>query len=242
MWIDRILRLVYPHRCLSCGKVVRGRAAFCMDCAPHVPLLTDSKRLCKICSRPIGEGHFLCRDCLVRPRHFVCCFAAALYKGRLRRAIIRFKFRNQPHLYHGFSHLMLMCLAERKILPRFDFVIPAPLSKNRLAERGYNQAELLAGPVARGLKVPLATDVIYKTRETPPQSSLPYHKRLKNLKNAFRVPDKSRVQGKRILLIDDVLTSGATADEISKTLLRAGAKEVYVAVATVTQIDKQLGM
>ena len=237
MWIDRLVRLVYPHRCLTCGKVVRGRAAFCVDCAPTAPILNDSIRLCKKCSRPTSEGHFLCRDCLVHPRYFVGCFAAALYKGRLRRAMIRFKFRNQPYLYHGFSHLILMRLAERGILPRFDFAIPAPLSKNRLAERGYNQAELLAGPVARGLKVPLVTDVIYKIKETPPQSSLPYHKRLKNLKNAFRVPDKSRVQGKTILLIDDVFTSGATANEISKTLLSAGAKEVYVAVATITQID-----
>ncbi len=233
MWSDRLIRLLFPPRCLLCDRVVRSFAAICCDCAEYAPLLHD-QHLCKKCSRPIGEEHFLCQDCLVHLRYFTASFAAATYEGDLRKALLRFKFHARPDMMRGFGRLILSRLGQEEFLPRFDFAIGVPMTKRRIKARGYNQSELLARMVAPHLHIPFVRNVIRKIRETAPQSALPYHERLTNLRGAFRVSQPELVKNKRILLVDDIFTTGATTNEVSKTLLRAGAKEVYVAVVAVT--------
>ena len=227
-----VLSLIYPERCILCDAVVGGDAV-CENCKDKLRL-TENERVCKKCSRPVGEDAVLCPDCLVRPRYFTASFAAAVYNDELRSSVIRFKFNKRPDYHRGYARIMLAHLRSLDSLPVIDAVIGVPLSKERYRERGYHQATLIAKEVAKGLGLPVFKNVLKKIRHTPAQSSLPREARLENLRGAFCVFKKEKIKDKTILLIDDVFTTGSTADEISKTLLRAGAKEVYVAAFSVT--------
>ncbi len=230
---DWIISLLYPERCIFCDVVIRGDVV-CEDCKDKLRLTKD-KRSCKKCSRPIDKNSVLCHDCMIRPRHFSACFAAAVYTDELRRSVIRFKFYKRPDYHRGYAKLILDHLSSLGSLPYFDAVIGVPLSKERYRERGYQQALLIAREVSKGLGLSHLKKAVKKVRHTPAQSTLPRHKRLENLRGAFRVTGKEQIRGKTLLLIDDVFTTGTTVDEISKVLIGAGAKEVYVAVVAVTE-------
>lgn len=227
------MTLIYPGRCVFCDAVIRT-GAVCEDCKDKLRL-TENERVCKKCSRPVGENSVLCPDCLVRPRHFTASFAAAIYSDELRSSVIRFKFYKRPDYHRGYAKIILGSLSALDTLPDVDVVIGVPLSKEGYRERGYHQAVLIAKEVAKGLGLPVFKNVLKKIRHTPAQSSLPREARLENLRGAFGIFKKEKIKGKTILLIDDVFTTGSTADEVSKTLLRAGAKEVYVATLAVTE-------
>jgi ComF family protein len=141
----------------------------------------------------------------------------------LKEAIHLMKFKPVKRLSRPLGAL----LAEMD-LPRVDCVVPVPLSLGGLRQRGFNQALLLSRMVAERIGVPLDTDLLYKKKETPPQVGLSRRARTGNLKGAFGV--RRKLDGGRVLLIDDVITTGATAGECSKALLRAGAAEVSVAL------------
>lgn len=226
--------LLFPDRCILCGEIVRG-SAVCEACTGKLTHCADV-RVCKKCSRPIPEGQLLCGNCLVAPHYFTACFAAAVYEKELRHSILKYKFYNHPEFSRGYARLIWERLLSFEVLPRFELIVCAPLSDIRLKERGYNQSELIAKELARLTGLPFCKNCVKKVRHTAAQSSLSYRMRLKNLTGAFRVEKPEDVRGKIVLLVDDVLTTGATADEISKQLLKSGAKKVYVATAAVTPL------
>lgn len=233
----KFVRLFFPNRCVLCESVLAGDAALCETCRGKITLLGTAS-LCQKCSRPVSSGQAFCRDCLVQAHSFAACYAAALYEGALRQSVLRFKFYRHPEYYRGYAQMILARLVQTEHLPHFDAVIAAPLSAERRKERGYNQSELLAKAVSKGLGVPFEKNCIQKIRHTPAQSTLSYTERMHNLRSAFRIKAKERVRGKTILLVDDILTTGATADEIARVLLRAGAHSVYAAVLAVTPIKE----
>lgn len=233
--LEKFFNFFFPERCILCNCVIRNKKAVCAECFHKLELLSEV-RTCKKCSHPVSEGAILCNTCLTHPHYFTACFAAALYKEELRSSIIKFKFYKRPDLHRGLARLILMSLAKFDFLPRFDAVIGVPLSAKRLAERGYEQAILIAKVVAEELSVPLLDACVKKTRDAAAQSKLSYTKRQKNLRGAFDVVNPDEVKGKVILLVDDIYTTGATVDEISRVLLKAGAKEVYVAVVALTEL------
>jgi ComF family protein len=146
-----------------------------------------------------------------------------LYEGVLAEAIHQFKF-------HGLKRLSapLGSLLTNLDIPPADGILPVPLTIKGLRERGFNQSFLISRIISRETKVPLIMDILLKKKETPPQIGLSAKERRANLKNAFEV--RGDVKGFRILLVDDVITTGATITECSKELLKAGAKEV-IAIA-----------
>lgn len=231
--LETAVRLLFPDRCVICGKIVTDGAACCPDCVDKIVFCRDG-RMCKKCSRPVPEGQLLCRDCLIHPHYFTACFSAALYEGELRRCLLRYKFYNHPEYHRGYARLILSHLLSFDALPRFGAVLGVPLSKQRLRQRGYGQAELIARAVAKGLRAPFYKNCVRKNRHTPAQSTLTYQERLKNLSGAFFVEKPELIRNQTILLVDDVFTTGATADEIAKILLKAGAKEIYVTTVAVT--------
>ncbi len=137
-----------------------------------------------------------------------------------------FKFNKKKKLFKLLSETLLDKI-DKNIFNGIDLIVPAPLSKKSLAEREYNQTELLARHISFKLKIP-ANNIVVKTRETERQSSLEREKRLGNLKGAFSIKDGfiSAVEGKNIVIVDDVYTTGSTINEIAKVLIKAGAKEV----------------
>jgi ComF family protein len=178
--------------------------------------------LCKICAEPFSSEHAeVCGPCLKNPPPFTKVLTYGLYEGILAEAINHFKFHSVKRLSRPLGELLLGLS-----LPRVDCIIPVPLTITRLRERGFNQSLLIARIIAKETKIPLLMDALLKKRDTLPQLGLSAKERALNIKNAFEVADN--IKGLRILLIDDVMTTGATVTECSRQLLNAFAQQVFV--------------
>ena len=161
------------------------------------------------------------------------------YEGTLRALVQRFKYDGFRPLAKPLGRFLLHA-AERLSEQSFDLAVPVPLHRKRQRQRGFNQAELLAAEVARLRKIPLSVKDCVRVRDTPPQTGLRAAERRRNVAGAFDVPQPERVRGRRVLLIDDVLTTGATASACAEAIRKAGAKGVWVATlarANPAQVD-----
>jgi ComF family protein len=165
----------------------------------------------------------VCRECINDEPAFITADSFGLYDGALKKAINLLK-------YHGIKRLSkpLSDLLSRIKLPDVDAVIPVPLHPKRLRQREYNQSALIAYKVAKKLDTTLFTDCLIKTKDTPPQVGLSSNKRRTNMKSAFEVKNQNNIKGGNILLIDDVVTTGATIRECSATLKEANVKSIHV--------------
>jgi ComF family protein len=171
---------------------------------------------------PFASEHGqVCGQCLKKDPPFLKVLNYGLYEGALSTAINHLKFYGVKRLAKPLAGLL--CASD---LPGSDGIVPVPLSISILRERGFNQSLLIARVLSRRFHIPLLMDNLMKTKETPPQIGLTAKERLLNLKNAFGV--KGNIKDFRILLVDDVMTTGATVTECSKVLMKAGAKEVTV--------------
>ncbi|GAB4484027.1 MAG: ComF family protein [Thermodesulfovibrionales bacterium] len=179
---------------------------------------------CRVCALPLASGFAdTCSACLKNPPHFSRVAGYGLYEGVLAQAIHQFKFHGKRRLHKPLAHLL-----HANELPHADCIVPVPLHITGLRGRGYNQALLLGRSLARFTGMPLYINVLRKTRRTAPQVGLSAKERKANLRGAFAAD--CIVAGKRILLVDDVMTTGATANECARTLKKAGAREVGVVV------------
>lgn len=178
---------------------------------------------CSLCAAPLValEAH-VCGQCMIAPPRYHRAFSYGLYVGALREAIHLIKFKGLKRLAGPVSALMT-----HMALPEVDFVVPVPLSHETLKERGFNQSLLIGKTVAGHINVPIRDDVLRKTRHTLMQSSLGMLERRENVKGAYAV--EGALEGARVLLVDDVVTTGATVSECTKVLMKAGAGRVYVA-------------
>jgi len=163
----------------------------------------------------------VCGQCLEKTPPFSKVITYGLYRDILAEAIHQFKFHGLKRFAHPLGSLMVSV-----DLPSADGLVPVPLTLRGLRERGFNQSLLIARILSKKIKIPLLMDVLLKKKETPPQIGLSAKKRINNLKNAFEV--KGDISGLRLLLVDDVVTTGATVAECSKVLMKAGAEEVTV--------------
>jgi ComF family protein len=169
----------------------------------------------------VSEYTTVCGQCLAKKPPFSKVFFYGMYEGVLAEAINRLKFHGLRRLSRPLGRLLL-----NLELPAVDAVLAVPLSTKGLRERGFNQSLLIAKVVSANLRVPLLMDALFKRKETSPQIGLSRKERLANLKNAFAVAGD--VKDLRLLLVDDVMTTGATVSECSRVLLKAGAREVIV--------------
>jgi ComF family protein len=235
-WWNAALSLLYPARCYSCGRPA-DRPRFCRTC--HAAIAMPQAPLCTICGMPFqtrdGADH-PCARCLARPPRFGRARACALYDARattlhaptdpLKALLQRYKYHRDP----GLAPTLGALLAQRAPLApaAYDLIIPVPLHISRLRWRGFNQAQLLAQPFAKAR--PIDPFSLARVRATRPQVDLHESERRRNVAGAFRVTRPERIEGQRILLIDDVFTTGATVDECSDVLRLAGAHSVDVLV------------
>lgn len=186
--------------------------------------------LCQVCGIPfagIGADH-PCGSCLKKPPSFDAARAAFVYEGHCSELIHGFKYQNKAHLRRPLALLAQESLTEFVISRRPDMVVPVPLHKKRLRSRGFNQAVLLGELLAREWQLPMERRALQRIRWTEPQVSLSAAERRENVKGAFAVSDNVAVQGKRVLIVDDVLTTGSTVEECSCMLKCAGAADVAV--------------
>ena len=218
-----VARARLPLSCALCAAET-GRGPLCAACMEDLPWL--SERRCEICALPLATGR-ICGACLDRPPHFARVEAALAYQFPADALVRAFKYRGRLALGRVLGEL----LASR-VDRRIDAIVPMPLAIGRLAERGYNQALEIARIVAVGTGVPLFPDCCRKVTDTPPQASLPWKERARNVRRAF-VCDRD-LQGMRVAVVDDVLTTGASLNELARVLRKAGAVEVQGWVATRT--------
>jgi ComF family protein len=222
-FITAVLALVYPARCSTCDSKCAEEAAFCELCAETLEPIGGG---CDRCGLPLaGErgGPARCLQCLERPPPFSTARAPFQFGGALARAIRRFKWGRQPELGGPLGRLL-----DGGCAPSGDVVVPVPLHPRRLREREFNQAALLAyGARRRPRPPPVDVHALERVRDTPPQTALGVSDRRANVRGAFRA-HAARVRGLRVTLVDDVMTTGATAEACSRALLEAGAREVAV--------------
>ncbi|HJA24656.1 MAG TPA: ComF family protein [Candidatus Fournierella merdigallinarum] len=226
-----VAALLYPRRCPFCDRVLGGLEE-CPHCArAQAKLRLTTPRL------PETEHTF---------RHLTGAAALWRYSGCVQGAILRMKNAGRACYGQELGAAMargifgctfsvrhgIIVFDEPFSLARFDLIVPVPTARR---DRGYNPPALLARPLARALGVPLDEKALEKSRATHTQKGLTAAQRLKNLRGAFRVPDAARVEGRRVLLVDDVITTGATVSACAEALMQAGALEVFAVAAAETK-------
>jgi ComF family protein len=222
MNIRSIFRRIVPGNCLLCGahSVTHSVCAGC-----HTDLPWHSQPHCPQCATPTPDGQ-ICGTCLKHPPAFDRTVAALAYAFPLDRLIPRLKYHGQLAI----APLLGECLVRAATSgPRPDCLMAMPLHARRIRERGFNHATEIARIVAKQLALPLDTRSCQRIRDTPPQMGLKHDARRRNVRGAFTCSDA--VKGRHIALIDDVMTTGTSLDELATTLKRAGAREVTCWVA-----------
>lgn len=234
-WLDPLLDLFFPAICPVCqtrSDDPRHRP-FCVRCWAALPLLSGPG--CQICGQPLPglAGGLACEACRRAPPPFEFARAVGAYRDGMRTAIHALKYRGRTALAPPLAGL----LAEigTRVLPEppgdlIDAVVPVPLHPERLAERGFNQAALLAAPCAARWRLPFLPRALARARATRPQTDLDAAARRANVAGAFVVVRPAEVVGRRLLLVDDVLTTGATVGAAAHALNQGGAARVGVLV------------
>lgn len=238
--LAKTLDLVFPPQCMACRAAVGGDG-LCAACWSTVTFLDGPG--CQCCGLPFPvalEGENLCAACLATPPAFDAARAILAYDEHSKGAILALKHADRLELVPGFARWLAR--TGRALLEQSDLLVPVPLHPLRLWQRRYNQAAELARGLSRLTGTPCDTAALARSRSTPSQGAMSSAKaRRRNVQRAFRVPAPARVAGKSILLLDDVLTTGATAQACARALKRAGAAQVRVlALARVVKASDML--
>lgn len=228
----RLLNLFLPPRCICCGKILSENNGLCSECFNLINFI--SAPYCYKCGRPFAKEIGLkfaarqcCGNCLQKKKHlFAMQRSAFVYDDFSKNLILDFKFRDKTVSAETLSNMLFMTGADIwRENP--DLIIPVPIHRKRLLKRRYNQSSLLVGYLSARTKVKADYDSLIREQNTIPQVMLSGSARRKNLRHAFAVKYPQKIKGKKIVLVDDVETTGSTLSECAKVLLKAGAKEVY---------------
>lgn len=224
-----VLDALLPPVCIGCDQPVDGPGLLCARCWPAVSFITAPQ--CAACGQPFElpvPAGTRCGACLADPPRFTCARSAVRYGGPVRDLVLRFKHADRLDLAPALARLMIQAGAD--CLAGADYLVPVPLHWRRRLFRRYNQSAELARGLARLGGPPVLVDALRRRRATPAQGRLNRLGRLRNVAGAFVVPPagRGRIAGAHLVVIDDVLTTGATADACCRVLLAAGAARVDV--------------
>ena len=230
--LEAAVSLLYPSVCTICGRSVGAGEYLCDQCEAKTVRIVAP--FCQKCSEPF-EGAitsaFTCANCAHRTIYFDAAVAAYRGRGIVRQVIHEFKYGRKIHLRHLVARWLHAALDDERLCGRrFDVIVPVPLHPARQRERGFNQASVLAELLSAQTSIP-AKPVLERIRYTTTQTALDRSERMENLHNAFRLRKNADVRGLRVLLVDDVLTTGSTLNECARLLKRAGALSVHAATA-----------
>lgn len=216
------LQVLFPPACVACERILDGAAVFCGECEPLIELLSEPR--CRTCAEPGVFPSSTCPRCRERAMPLSSAFAAYAHEGPIARAIHRFKYEDHPELAAPLAQLLANAVAEK--IDRAAALCPIPLHPSRLTERAYDQAALLARAFARRTGHALVDGLLRRTKKTERQVGLSEEAREANVRDAFDA--SAAAKGRSVVLIDDVLTTGATARAAASALKNAGASSVAV--------------
>lgn len=233
-----------PALCSICGRKLSIGAllGLCQSCLEHMPWV--GAVFCQLCGRPLAirqrpSGEARCSDCTRTQHFFVRNRAIGIYTGSLKEQIQELKYRYNRQLGIDLGQILGLVAKHRQWVPKTAHLLAVPLYAERLRQRGYNQAELLLDGLQDFLQVPaLEPGTVIRRSATGASSHLGPRARRANLQGVFQVPRPGQVAGKVLCVIDDIYTTGATLDELTRTLLQAGAQEVYGLTLSIA-VDEQ---
>ncbi len=230
--IQTAVEMIYPPRCLSCGALTESDFGLCGACWRDTPFIGGT--VCESCGMPLPgarDGHRIeCDDCLRAPRAWQHGRAALLYQGRAKALILAFKHGDRPELARPAARWMAQ--AGQELLHPNMLIAPVPLHWTRLIKRRYNQSVLLAGHLGREAELSVCPDLLVRTVRTPVLDGKTAVERSLALSNAISLHRKRApmIRGRDILLVDDVMTSGATLDACARVCRASGANHIFVLV------------
>lgn len=234
-WLTYIASLFFPNRCIFCDCLIDPFDDFCDDCAQNIPFIEGE--ICKNC----GAQRKDC-TCKKRHSHYYDCIASPLYyEDKVKTCIHRFKFRGERNIYKALGRLMADTVAERYGDIEFDYVTYIPMFPKKERKRGFNQSRLLAQRISELCEIPFADKMLIKLYNTDNQHDCTGLERTGNLIGVFDVDSRYDLNGKTVLLIDDIKTSGSTLNECGKMLYLNGVNSVICLTAALrnSKIDKE---
>ena len=232
--IKGLAEIIFPKTCPACKKGINDKGGrethLCADCWDKIKM--NAPPFCYRCGRRLKSQNLtknICPVCIRRPLHFDRAFSPCLYEGPVKELIHEFKYRSKEYLGPLLSKLMIDFIREYSLPVDFvDYVIPVPLYKSKLREREFNQARKLSEPLAREFHKPLLDGALIRRRPTASQTGLEEIERFRNVEDSFAVVNAGAVKNASLLLVDDVLTTGATSSEAARALKDSGAGVVFV--------------
>jgi len=230
--MNGLIDIIYPKKCLGCKDRLRANSAeefICGKCWERIERNTPP--FCRHCGRRLdprtSKGN-ICAKCIAQPLSFDRAFSPCAYTGVIKELIHEFKYKNKPYLGKHLSKIMIDFIKEYNLpLSCADLIVPVPLHNARLREREFNQAEILSTHIAEEFNLNLSPAALFRKRSTRTQVDLKDEERFANVAGSFSINPKVSVRGKNILLVDDVLTTGATTSEAAGVLKNAGAHIVF---------------
>ncbi len=223
-----LLDLLYPRRCPICQQIVMPKGEYiCRTCFEELPFVREPR--CRQCGKPLGDMEKeYCYDCEKRAFHYEYGYGLWIYNEKMKRSLSAFKYQGKREYAEFYGEQLLLHYGDWIQSVGIQVVVPVPVHIRKLKTRGYNQAALVAEIVAKELHLPLE-EVLMRCINTKPQKSLDNRERIYNLQHAFclNTSNNFSVEGKKVLLIDDIYTTGSTIEVCTNVLLQAGADKVY---------------
>lgn len=217
------LDLLFPLRCPICHEPAPPGEDICPECRERLPVIRTAR--CRVCGKPIQNGEDICRDCRTTPHAFTQGMGAFLYNETMRETMSYFKYKGRREYGEALGTELFREAGSRLLDWGVRAVLPVPIHKSRRRERGYNQAEILAARLAELAGLPLLTNVLLRTGQTPPLKNLSPRERREALARAMEL--RGPAPGVPVLLVDDIYTTGATLDAAAGILRSRGTPEVY---------------
>ncbi len=229
--VSGLADILFPPECRACGTalIADGEHPFCPECLSTINFVASP--LCSSCGLPFTETdgvNHLCEECILSTPPFSMARALGKYEGALLDTIHLFKYNGKVSIGEALGRMMAKACYDSLATGDYSLIIPVPLHPKKLRERGFNQSLILARQISKRFSVPIDFITLRRVIHTESQVGLSRQKRAVNVRGAFEVTDQTGIENKKILLIDDVYTTGSTARECSKILMKNGAKEVAV--------------